>query len=349
MVLSEIFVGMILSVIIGKPVAEYSDSNTFYALGVFSSKLLLFIFIKPIEIHISLSDSKFPKLVVLFQLSIPCASFLIIWSVSNSLYENNNNNNILFLIAIVALIAANIAVLYIFNAYLREYDRRNELLMVNQLINYQAQHFRDLASSNSTTRQTFHDLKNSLFAISSALKENEITSAISIINTLCHEVSNDFNLFATNNSAFNALLAAKYRSMTESEIQFKLKSFMLSHNAIDNFDLCILLGNLLDNAIEACEKIKSNKKEITLHIIQAGDYLTIQVLNTIEKRVQVIENNIETTKEDKNCHGFGLKSIKAIVEKYEGFYSIRQSNDTFSVIISIQNNLNGQYYNQVYN
>ncbi len=335
MILAEVLVGLLFSLVIDQPVIEYSKSAAYYTLGILASKLLLFIFLKPIELRVSFSEIKVPKLLVFFLLAFPLASFLIILSISDPLYIANDKIA-LFLIAIFIMIVANIGGFYLFESYLEQHEKQKRLLMVNQQINYQAQYFRDLAESKATANQTLHDLKNSLFAISDALETDQKEAGL-LIESLCQEVTKPDAFVSTANGALDALLAVKCHRMNNSKIQFGFKSFMIQKNSVDNIDLCILLGNLLDNSIEACEKIRSEERKIHLDLAQGRDYLTIQISNTIEEKVVEKDGEIATTKSDKISHGIGLQSIRTIVKKYDGHYSIHQSENVFSVMISIKN------------
>ncbi|CAK7081171.1 GHKL domain-containing protein [Tissierella sp.] len=94
------------------------------------------------------------------------------------------------------------------------------------------------------------------------------------------------------------------------------------------------------NAIEACEKISSeNEKKIQLKIIQIEEYLSIEISNSIIDKVKLEKGRSFTTKKDKLFHGFGLESIKEIVEKYNGHINYEQEENTFIVNILLQNSI----------
>ena len=107
------------------------------------------------------------------------------------------------------------------------------------------------------------------------------------------------------------------------------------NNTIRNVDICTILVNLLDNAIEACEKIdNSEDRYIKLSISSLGGMVVIKVENSCSQFVfddgQIVE--LKTTKNDSKSHGYGLKIVKAIANKYNGELEIRHDSKKFIAV-----------------
>ena len=100
---------------------------------------------------------------------------------------------------------------------------------------------------------------------------------------------------------------------------------------ISDVDICILLGNLLDNAIEASRG--NDRKEIELYIMKNQGELEIKVENRITVPVLGGNTGLKTTKKDKKNHGFGIVSVKNIVEKYHGLMDVYEKNGKFCVSV----------------
>ena len=83
-------------------------------------------------------------------------------------------------------------------------------------------------------------------------------------------------------------------------------------------DISVLVGNLLDNAIEACENVKNSEKKVYIAIYKYERYITISVKNPIEKSILNKNPNLRSTKKEKELHGIGVKSIENIVVQYKG-------------------------------
>ncbi|MBQ8600000.1 MAG: sensor histidine kinase, partial [Clostridia bacterium] len=102
---------------------------------------------------------------------------------------------------------------------------------------------------------------------------------------------------------------------------------LIPKEVIDPVDLCIVFGNALDNAIEACLKLPHEEmKKISISAKQNADLFFIKITNPVVKQVKIRNNMIMTTKEDVFSHGIGLYSIRKVAEKYNGHLDL-QCND----------------------
>lgn len=115
----------------------------------------------------------------------------------------------------------------------------------------------------------------------------------------------------------NALLSGKIHS-GKTEIAISTSGLLPENLWIDDMDLCILFSNLISNSVEACERLTYKEKEITLIMEEKATALSISMINPIEEEIDIKEFGKYTSKEDAKNHGFGLKNIKRIVNKYHG-------------------------------
>lgn len=97
---------------------------------------------------------------------------------------------------------------------------------------------------------------------------------------------------------------------------------------------CSLFGNLLDNAIEACEQIKGEERRVNLYLKYQGEMLFIDISNNIDKPPVNKNGKWQTTKKDKKIHGYGLKSVEEIVKKYDGEIAYQIEEKVFNVHLS---------------
>lgn len=134
--------------------------------------------------------------------------------------------------------------------------------------------------------------------------------------------------------AFDAILNAKLYEATAKGISFEYKILCSLENRMEDDDMVSLLGNVIDNAIEACEHVKG-KKRIQFEVKREQAYLIFIVKNSIENSVLKDNPKLKTTKNDKGIHGLGIKSIKKIVEKYDGFVNNDEKDNEFICKIMI--------------
>lgn len=104
----------------------------------------------------------------------------------------------------------------------------------------------------------------------------------------------------------------------DKDIKFSYSIEHIGQISINDIDLCALLANLLDNAMEACEEIKDKKAWINLKILRKNDLLLIQLENSLSTDKLNKKNFFITEKADKKLHGIGMKSIEKVIEKYNG-------------------------------
>ena len=173
------------------------------------------------------------------------------------------------------------------------------------MIKLQLEHQKDLIEE---TKKNFkemskirHDTTNYLLCIEELLKNGNVEKAIEYIQTLnLEKLTNTHKYVDVQNDVVNAILNSKFSKCHDSDI-----------------DISILLCNLLDNSIEACLKCTLSPK-IFMEIYEEKGYLHIMVKNTVDKSILKSNPYLRTTKNNNEYHGFGILSIKDIVQKYDG-------------------------------
>ena len=103
---------------------------------------------------------------------------------------------------------------------------------------------------------------------------------------------------------------------------------------LTELEIVAVMSNILDNAIEACQKVEENQKWIQIVIRQVGDISFIKVTNNYYEEPYVENNVFVSQKEEREVHGIGLISVKSIIEKYGGAINIDCENGKFAIIIS---------------
>lgn len=177
-------------------------------------------------------------------------------------------------------------------------------------------------------RKIRHDMKNHLQCVSALLTDNMEKEALRYIqNMLDNKLDFGFAGVNTSNNIINIISNIKLSQCKDKNIDVcvKIGDF---HIKADDMDLCIILGNLLDNAIEHCTE-SNGKKMLFLEILQKKGYVNIIVKNTIEK--SVLENNpkLTTSKKDRTAHGLGISSVREVVKRLGGMMDLLESNGYF--------------------
>lgn len=139
------------------------------------------------------------------------------------------------------------------------------------------------------------------------------------------------------NSVVNAILTIKSQSAREKDIAMESECSIPEEIGIEMIDLCSLFTNLIDNAIEACEKVaEKEKRSLSVRAGLRGGYLTVKVENTYAQAPVKEKGRILTSKQDKDNHGYGLKLVEDIAKKYNGNVEITTKEEVFRVVASLE-------------
>ena len=189
--------------------------------------------------------------------------------------------------------------------------------------------YRSISENFESQKKKSHEFKNHILCIEGLLKEQQYGELIKYVGELTSNISHEKNAINTNHAIINAILNTKYQEAIEKNIVLICRVNDLSKICFSDEDVVVLLANLLNNAIEACEKC-SEKRTIKLKFLQEDDNIVLSVKNTYAQPVHYINDEIVTSKiMNSEEHGVGIKNIINVVEKYNGTYVINSDNDEF--------------------
>lgn len=178
-----------------------------------------------------------------------------------------------------------------------------------------------------------HDLKKQIAMLRNAeipdkekvMGLSEIEQAVSIYENSIKTGNQDLDIVL----ADKGLYCHKYGIQTSYMIDGKKLSFM------EPCDIYSLFGNAMENAIECVKNLPQEQRLISLRVCQTGAFLGIHMGNYCPNTLHFVDGLPATSKEDSRYHGFGLKSIRYLAEKYGGFLSVEQKNNNFILDIII--------------
>lgn len=332
---AEVISGIIIKNIFSINIGTIQKNVAYYIQGVLFSKFIVFVIVKLIGIrefkYLYPMSSKIPLMLSVF----PVSSIFSICTIAAFTYDVVTFKIILLAsISIIALILSNVIVFYVFERQ-NDLEQKNvRLEFVHDLLKLQKDHYIELYNTQEETRRVRHDMKNRLMAISGYLEAGEFKQAVNYIKKYSGEIQEAFDVIDTGCPAIDAILKAKLQKAAGSGARLTYKIILPENLFIDAIDLAVVLANGLDNAIEAIDKLQS-PKIINLSIMPQQDYLVINIRNPIISNVDV--NHLETNKHDPSEHGYGLKNIKLIAEKYSGDADIKSENSTFSLCVLLKN------------
>ncbi|HIT91287.1 MAG TPA: sensor histidine kinase [Candidatus Merdenecus merdavium] len=179
----------------------------------------------------------------------------------------------------------------------------------------------------------YHDLNNHLNALHFMLEQKHVDEAKEYIQRIGQPILQLSKVTWTANNVIDAILNSKLDILKEMGVETKVNvEFPQSTNLQPN-DMCTILGNILDNAIEALEKLEY-PGNMTLVMRKINQFLVIKLSNSSINNERGFHEFI-TTKADKELHGWGLPSVKSVVEKYNGTIKCSNKEGEFTVMIML--------------
>ncbi|MBW9145830.1 GHKL domain-containing protein [Clostridium sp. CM027] len=186
-----------------------------------------------------------------------------------------------------------------------------------------------------TLRAQRHDFNNHISCIYGLLKTGEINVAKEYSEKLANQTSEINTILNIDIPIIAALLNFKLSIAKERKIELYIEINLPKSIKIDPVNISILLGNALDNAIEACENIANGNKFIRIKMYIEKVHLIIKITNSTNKATQEGTGEHKTTHPDKENHGFGLENINYIVNKYDGLIQIEEEENLFILNIAL--------------
>lgn len=229
-------------------------------------------------------------------------------------------------------------ILYIIILYFGKIHVSIMMDLTNEYIQIEKAHFRELQEKDEQTRRFRHDMNNHLISIESFALNQEYDRLVEYIRRIRQEFTKTTALYHTGNIVADGILTQKNELMKKNQIEFKTDISFHKKCYIDDFSLCLILSNTLQNAIEACIRYpEPDMKQINLKLHCDETFLLLVVRNPVKEPVIIKNNRIKTTKKDKLNHGFGLQQIERIVKDYQGTLVLQSENNCFEIIIRLNN------------
>lgn len=194
------------------------------------------------------------------------------------------------------------------------------------VVKKEIQYFTDLENKEKNIRMMRHDLKNQYLILAGYIEDKNYDVALNYINKSIIKLDYSQTKFYTNNPILNYLLNQKAQQARENNIQMEIKAFIPANFHVENSIIASLLGNLIDNAINACIRQSDFEKKITISLKLSNNNLIISINNTFD-------SNEVLTRRWRMKGGIGLKSIKKIVDEHNGLYNYWVDDNIYHVSV----------------
>ena len=195
--------------------------------------------------------------------------------------------------------------------------------------------YQALRRTYSDNAKLYHDLHNHIEAIYQCLTQDDIPEAVRYCEDLRAPIQEISQTVRTDDKAIDYLINSKIALAEQNKIRTKVNIEYPHNTNIRNTDLTAILGNLLDNALEASEKAPDPLRFLSLTIRRINDMLIIKVENGCSDAPTQENGHLLTSKADKTFHGWGLKSVESAADRYEGTVNTEYKDGIFKSVVTL--------------
>ena len=236
----------------------------------------------------------------------------------------------------LGLLVIIVVVFLLYEMFVREEAGNLELSAKLQRIEMESGFFNEMGALHTEIRTWRHEYKNNMIALHTLIEHNENDKALEFIDSMSLSPSLDSDTLQTGNHVLDAVVSSKLWYARSRGIDVSIQAVYPDNYNIDNIDLCAIVGNLLDNAIEACSRMSSDASNrfITFSLLIKGKNLAISISNSYEGVLRKDGDRFLTDK-DQKYHGIGIRYVDSIVDKYKGHVLREYADGIFETYVMI--------------
>lgn len=328
----EIFVLFSMILFSGKTLSEIVTATPLRLLGIILSKLLLFIAANLICMNRRKVISKLPtNYWILFIVSF-VGVLMEMFFIFILRYSGNEKlvDTLSVLVAIFILFGFFLS-LYFYEHMSEQAEELANQKLLKQQLDSQVKHVNEIILAQNQIKKVRHDLLNHMILLRQYINDGMYEKSLEYIDNLTENIAVNSDNINTGNVVIDAVVSAKQTLAHKEGIDFKYTIKVPENLQFDSSDMCVLLGNALDNAIEACEKIDENRY-IKLSIVYEGNMLMCKIENSAPVKSG---NFLKTTKKNPDEHGIGLSNIRFVLGKYKNTLKINYEGNVFTLTFII--------------
>lgn len=308
---------------------NYRDGGAYNQIYAVISLFLIFmcelVIEKMITIHKDAEDAQNISLVLM-----PICSIIVI----TLLIYTDTCTDIGLTIVSIGLLIANFLMLYLYNLLLHSISQQYEMEMLKTQLQAYANQLNVVLRGEEKIKALRHDIKHHLNELMLLANKHDVAEIQKYIDEMNSFLKNPNEIVASGNLEIDSVLNFMLQK-AEKELKTVDIKVMLPEKVRHSFDINVMLGNLLENAIDAAGKTEN--KYLSVHIKLKRGILKVKIENSFESSCTLCEKQnrkdtiLKTTKPFTEQHGIGLKNVKKIVEKYNGTMAVTAQEGIFCV------------------
>ncbi|MBQ7573152.1 MAG: GHKL domain-containing protein [Clostridia bacterium] len=325
--LMEIIVLYILILTLKISAEQIVEIPSYRYMGIVLSKLLTFMVVKIVNLkfkNISVMPKSSYRILFTVMFLITVLTTFILFRFSLVIREGYLYN--LSLLSAFGMLFSTFFSLYLYEHLTKQaYELYNKQERENRLKS-QVNHLEEMLVAQNQLKRFRHDIDNLMIGLQAYIDKRDFEGLSRYIHNLKGGIARYSTVSETGNTALDALLNVKIAVAKGKGIHIITKIQIPQSIHIDDADICVIFGNALDNAIEACINSKRDDAEIEIVMMYQDKKVFCKITNTAPVKKNYL---FKTSKADKTNHGFGLENIKNILAKYNTVPSIEYVEDKF--------------------
>ena len=211
----------------------------------------------------------------------------------------------------------------------RGFEARTELFQ-REIMSHQYEEVKEIYLNMRGWR---HDYHNHLQVMKVQIAQGQLEEMKSYLDDLEQNLEQVDTYVKSGNLMADAILNSKLSIAGQKGVRVNCKAVLPDVLSVEDVDLCVLLGNLLDNALEACEKIPEEQRFLRIYMVVNRSQLYMSVQNSAREELDFNERNYISTK--RGNHGLGMKRVKALADKYEGYLTLANEPGIFAAEVTL--------------
>ncbi|MBD5555504.1 MAG: sensor histidine kinase [Roseburia sp.] len=236
-------------------------------------------------------------------------------------------------IVCVCMLVSNLSIFYLYHEMLRSYVHIRERDIYKQQTELYRNQMEVITESQSRIRALRHDMKNHMLALQAVAGNGSKEEVQEYLRKMQEFMVNPDESVMTGNENIDSVLNYKIRKARELLNAVETRISIPEKLNLNSFDLNVVLGNLLDNALEAAAQ--TEEKELSIQMSAEKGMMFLEIGNSYNEKFSGKKGIGKTTKTDKSRHGIGMKNVQAIIEKYHGDMEITCDGRHFEVDVML--------------
>jgi sensor histidine kinase YesM len=336
--ISEPLSAVVIMWISGHIFPELPNNDAFYFIGVGLSTFIHFAIILTLSYkHKPRSTRVKPRYQVLLLAMIALCCFLA-YSDMIFIVRSGLEMSALQLFTEIALGAMSVFVYYMFEKLQENAEKETAAIVLENQMKQMRRQFEIIEAHDEEIRILKHDLNNQLVALKHISETEERPELSDLAANLAGHIENATRLSVTGVRVIDAIIEIKKARAEQQNTEFTVRASEAKTIVINPIHLNVVIGNALDNALEACSRLpEGTRRYVELALKTDDDFLYIRVTNSAPPIKRRVNGLPISSKRKGEQNGYGLESIRRMINEYSGIFRINTSENEFKLLLRMRN------------